>query len=131
MDGWMKRERHGRTLVRGTGRPLAWVAFGLPLLALSVMIDARDAAAQSGVTLGSALDQPTSNDSLMPSGSFRLDGPGENSLLSETSGDPHAGTTSLGLQIYGFSSGPAPRPAENEAPPVPSSAPSLGGTPRP
>lgn len=100
---------------------LALVVFSLPLLAMSVAIGGRDVAAQSGVTLGSALDQPTSGETLMPSGSFRLDGPGENSLLSETSGDPHAGATSLGLQIYGFGSGPAPRPVDSEAPPALSS----------
>lgn len=104
---------------RRARRMLVGVAFGLSILALSVTAGGQDAAAQSGVTLGSALDQPAPSESLLPSGSFRLDGPGENSLLSGAGGDPHAGATSLGLQIYGSDSGLAPRPADNDAPPAP------------
>jgi hypothetical protein len=98
---------------------LAWVVLTLPLLAMGVTIGGRSAAGQSPVTLGSALDQPSPGDTLLPTGSFRLDGPSDHPLLSETSGDPHAGTTSLGLQIYGSESGPAPRPADSAAPPAP------------
>lgn len=119
MDGWMKNGRPRRTRALVAGRMLAWVALNLSLLAMGVTIDGRSAAGQSAVTLGSTLDQPPAGDTLLPTDSFRLDGPGENPMLSETSGDPHAGATSLGLQIYGSESGPAPRPTDSEAPSAP------------
>ena len=115
----MKTTRGRRPMVAIASRTLAWVALSLPLLALVLTVGGRSAAGQSGVTLGSSLDQPPASDSLLSSGGFRLDGPSEHPAYGDTSSDPHTGTTSLGLQIYGSGVGLGPRPADNEAPPVP------------
>jgi len=119
MEGSIKSERGRRPPVAIAVRTLAWVALSLPLLALVVAVGGRSAAGQSAVTLGSSLDQPLASDSLLSSGGFRLDGPSEHPAYGDASGDPHAGATSLGLQIYDSSFGLGPRPADNEAPPAP------------
>lgn len=121
-DFWGMRMQRSMGIARSR-RALAWVVLSLPILALDVLIDGHSAVGQSAITLGSALDQPPASDSLLSSGSFRLDGPSEPPALGEMGSDPHAGVTTLGLQLYG-SDGFAPHPAENEAPPVPS----LGGS---
>ncbi len=70
------------------------------ILVLAAAFAERGAWAQSGVIMGSAFDPHSPSDSLLPSGSFRLDGPSD-----APAEDPNAlwqaGTTSLGLQIYG------------------------------
>lgn len=73
---------------------IAGIAVSLSLVAAS------PALAQSGSVAGSALDPQTPNESLMPAGGFRLDGPADpsrdgsyDSLLTSGAG--------LGLQFYG------------------------------
>jgi len=111
---------HGRpTPGAHRGLTRAQVAASLLLLALGVMAGGSDAAGQSAVTLGSALDQPPAGDSLLSSGSFRLDSPAEPAAPGESSGDPHSGATSLGLQIYSSGFGSGPRPVESDSAPPP------------
>lgn len=118
MDERVKNTRRRQAPVARVGGALAWVALGLPLFALLLAIPGGTAAGQSAVTLGSTLDQPPINDSPLFSGGFRLDGPSEPARYSETDGDPHAGATSLGLQIYGSEFSLAPRPTD-DSPPAP------------
>lgn len=117
MDEAVKNTRRRKGPVARVGGALAWVALGLPLLALLLTIPGGGAVGQSAVTLGSTLDQPIMTDSLLSTGAFRLDGPSEDPAHSDNS-DPYAGATSLGLQIYGGDSGLGLRPATNEAPPT-------------
>jgi hypothetical protein len=121
MDEAVKNARRRQAPVARVGGARAWVVLGLPLFALFLTIPGGTAAGQSAATVGAALDQPITSDSLLSSGAFRLDGPSEDPAHGDNS-DPHAGVTSLGLQIYGSAFGSGPRPAETETP----TAPSLG-----
>lgn len=127
MDEPVKNTRSRQAPVAGVGGALAWVARGLPLFLWLMAIPGGHAMGQSAATIGATLDQPSTSDSLLSSGAFRLDGPSEDPAHSDNS-DPHAGATSLGLQIYGGEIGFGLRPAANEAPPAP---PLSGSLPQP
>lgn len=118
MDKPVKNTRRRQAPVARIGATLAWVALGLPLFALLLTISGGTATGQSAATVGAALDQPLASDSLLSSGTFRLDGPSDDPAHNDNS-DPHGGATSLGLQIYGGDIGLGLHPAANEAPPAP------------
>jgi len=118
MDEAVKNARRRQAPVARVGGARAWVVLGLPLFALLLTIPGGTAAGQSAATVGAALDQPITSDSLLSSGAFRLDGPSEDPAHGDNS-DPHAGVTSLGLQIYGGEMGLGQRPATYETPPAP------------
>ena len=106
-------KRDSRMSLRTSARTLhALVAGFILTLVLAVSLSEHGAWAQSGVIAGSTLDPYSPSDSLLPSGSFRLDGPSDAPVV-----DPnalwHAGATSLGLQIYGSYNVPS---HESEAP---------------
>lgn len=101
--------RHQSRRCHAAPRLRAKIAGKMFLLAL---VAAGPAMAQSGAVVGSTLDPQNSNDSLMPAGGFRLDGPsdaprdgGYNSLLMP-------GNAGFGLQIYGSYNIDQPQPNE-------------------
>jgi hypothetical protein len=105
--------------VRIIGNSMAAAAtFGI----VGLCATAAPVVAQSGAIVGATLDSQASGDSLLPSGSFRLDAPSVDPLA-PSHDDPHDGATSLGLQIYGTGISLEPAPASTSPVPAPDDLP--------
>lgn len=74
--------------------------------------------AQSGAVIGATLDPQEPTESLLPIGSFSLDGPANDSPA-PSDDEPAAAATSLGLQIYGAGFSSLPMPNADAESPVP------------